>query len=258
MFETVAPAAFSPRSRRIFYETLPVSLAVHAIAVVGYLTQAMWNVTFPAQSPKLLAPYSLVAVPDPPPPPPPPPRTAPRNESAPPPTPVLAQIVAPTVIPDTIPLVQKALPSLPLSSAPVAEAPAVKGNAAGDSGIDIAGELGGQLHGVIGGVKFVDDGRVHIDRGVPLPMTPIEQEYPAYPGAMVKKGIEDSVIVRYIVGKDGLVKEVTILDHATKPEFDEAAVTAIRKLRFHPMIKDGQHVEVVHELLVNFQIVHNG
>ena len=259
MFETVAPNAFHARSRRVFYETLPVSIAAHAIVVAAYLMAGIWNVRFPAVSPKLLAPYPLVSVPDPPPPPPPPPPKATRNETAPPPPPqALTQVVAPTVIPDSIPVVQKALPSLPMAQAAAAPAAVDGGTKGGDEHGVLGGEIGGSLHGVLGGVKFVDDGRVHIERGEPLPMTPVEQEYPTYPSKMAKKGIEDSVIVRYIVGKDGRVKEVTIVDHANVQDFDDAAVEAIRKWRFHPMIRDGQRVEVVHELLVNFQLVHGG
>jgi protein TonB len=259
MFETVAPEAFRTRSRRVLYETLPVSLVVHAFLIGGYLTHSMWTITFPTVSPKLLAPYSLVSIPDPPPPPtPPPPKPQHGTPAPPPPPPALAQIVAPTVIPDSIPVVQKSIP-LPPPDAPVIAAPVAEGGVkGGDINGVLGGELGGRLHGVIGGVNFVDDGRVHIERGAPLPLTPIEQEYPSYPHKMAKKGIEDSVIVRYVIGKDGRVKDVTILDHANLPDFDEAAVTAIRKWRFHPMVRNGEKVEVVHELLVNFQLIHGG
>src|ERR1043166_8327013 len=73
MFETVVPETFIKRSKKVFYETLPVSIAAHAIAITGVLLGAIWNVGFPDHSPHLVAAYSLTALPDPPPPPPPPP-----------------------------------------------------------------------------------------------------------------------------------------------------------------------------------------
>lgn len=259
VFETVAPDAFRARSRRVFYETLPVSVVVHAVVIAAYLTSSIWNVKFPAQSPKLMATYSLTSLPEPPPSPPPPPKGVPHVEAAPAPPPPLAQIVAPTVIPDTIPVVPRTLSALPPPAAVAAAAPsAPEGVPEGDVNGVIGGELGGQLHGVIGGVKFADDGRLHVELGAALPMEPVVQEPPAYPHDMISKGIEDSVIVRYVVGKDGRVKEVSIVDHAALPVFDEATVDAIRRWRFRPMIKNGQRIEVVHELLVNFQLVHGG
>ena len=52
MFETVAPEAFVPRTRRVFYETLPVSIAVHVVAAGAMLASMIWNVVLPTQSPK--------------------------------------------------------------------------------------------------------------------------------------------------------------------------------------------------------------
>src|SRR5258707_15699594 len=90
MFETVVPEVVHRRSRRVLYETLPVSLALHAIVVTACVAGALWNVVFPNQSPKMIRAYSLVAIPRPPPPPtppppPPPPPGPPRHPSAPPP-----------------------------------------------------------------------------------------------------------------------------------------------------------------------------
>ncbi|HKO55317.1 MAG TPA: hypothetical protein VJ276_05525, partial [Thermoanaerobaculia bacterium] len=47
MFETVVPESFAKKSRRIFYETLPVSVALHAIVVAGCLVAAGCRGTSP-------------------------------------------------------------------------------------------------------------------------------------------------------------------------------------------------------------------
>jgi protein TonB len=62
-------------------------------------------------------------------------------------------------------------------------------------------------------------------------------------------------VVRYVIGTNGRVTDVEIISHAREPMFDQAAVEAIRRWRFRPMIKDGKKVEVMHELAVNFEIV---
>src|SRR5438105_10105743 len=91
MFESVVPEIVARPSRRILYETLPVSLVVHAAAIVGIGVSSVWNVAFPAESPRMTVAYSLTRLPDPPPPPPPPPPpqkpAAPAGGAPPPPQP---------------------------------------------------------------------------------------------------------------------------------------------------------------------------
>src|SRR5438445_2640920 len=197
MFETVVPETFESRSRRIFYETLPVSLAVHAIAVGGMVTAALWNVAFPTMSPRVSVAYNLTRIPEPPPPPPPPPKEVPKAQIvhlAPPPPPLpLGRIVAPTVIPDRIPDVQPPPPEPP---PPVTTTAAGVPNGSPEG--ELGGDIAGKVHGKVGGIAFPDDGRVHIERNEKLPMESIEQEYPRYPAEAQKKRLEDQVIVRYV------------------------------------------------------------
>src|SRR5947199_55348 len=72
---------------------------------------------------------------------------------------------------------------------------------------------GGQPGGVVGGIALLlPDNRVHIQRDKPLPMKSIRQEYPTYPEEGRLKMWEDNLTVRYVIGKDGRVKEITIID----------------------------------------------
>jgi protein TonB len=255
MFETVIPETVAKRSHRVLYESLPVSIAVHVIAIVGAVVGMSWNVAFPKQSPRLLRPYSLVAIPDPPPPPPPPaaPKAVPLQQA---PAPQVTEVVAPTVIPDTIPVVHNFLPT------PIhvegAVAGGVEGGVAGGvvSGGSLNGESGGDKGGTVGGTLggIVTDGRIHIERDKPLPLHPVSQVYPIYPEEGRLRHWEDSLVVRYVIGKDGRVREVIVVDHAERKIFEEAAVRALRNWRFRPMMKDGQPTEVVHELTIFFKL----
>src|SRR5204863_6527021 len=73
MFESVAPDAFTKRSHRIFYQTLPVSITVHVLVAIGALAHIVWRVEFPIESPRLVRAYVLAELPPPRPPAPPPP-----------------------------------------------------------------------------------------------------------------------------------------------------------------------------------------
>ncbi len=259
MFETVAPETFERRSKLTFYESLPVSLAAHGLVIAAAVVIAVWNVRFPSQSPRVVRAYQLASFEPPPPPPPPAPPKAAAPVQQTPVVPVKMPEVAPTIVPDVVPVV--------MNDPPKQEAPAtgvvggieggVEGGVVGGSPTGVkGGELGGQTGGVIGGLP--KDAPVVIERDKPLPMFPVSQVYPRYPEDARLRNWEDSLIVRYVIGKDGRVKDVIVLVPPGRPVFAETAVKAIRTWRFKPMVKDGETREVIHELTVYFKLEHSG
>ncbi len=225
------------------------------MAAGGAVVSNLWQVTFPAASPVYTVSFVMAA---PPPPPPPPPLPKPLEQK---PEVINTAVklppnlfVAPTVIPDEIPIVE------PEVVTPVAFAVpngVIGGTSEGlDEGVlggAKGGDAGGQLGGVAGGVVF-DDGRVHIDRDKRLPMTPVSQTYPTYPEDARVRAWEDEMVVRYVIGKDGRVNEVTVLSPPQRNIFVDTTVRAIRSWRFKPMIRDGERQEVVHELTIYFRL----
>lgn len=262
MFETVVPELAVRRSRRVLYNTLPVSLVVHAGAVIGVVVASSWNVAFPELSPKMTVAYSLTRLPDPPPPPPPPPAAQPAATvqkpavlpQKPSPPPALTSIVAPTVIPDTIPQEVVEAPPPPMEVAPpavVEQAPhAVAG---GDPKGVPGGDLAGKKFGVSGGIVFGDDGRVHVDRHEKLPLKEIEKVYPSYPDAAKKDRLEDGCVIRYTIGVNGRVIDTAIIEHAKHAMFETASLDVLKQWRFRPMMINGKPVEVVHEVEFFYQ-----
>ena len=256
MFETVVPETVAPRSRKLFYETLPLSLALHAVAIGVVVVAGIWDVAFPTHSPKLYSAYQIMAAPPPPPPPPPPlvkAQVVPQQRAV----PIKMPLVAPTVIPDTIPVV---VDEPPVTEVPVVPVAQESGQAGGQEGGIEGGEVGGEIGGVIGGVAPpappVNPNQIEIKRDDPLPMGAISQEYPAYPEYAQRRMWEDSLVVRYIIGKNGRVKEVTVLTPPQREEFTRETVSKIRQWRFHPYRDaDGNPKEVAHELTVIFHIV---
>jgi TonB family protein len=134
------------------------------------------------------------------------------------------------------------------------------GQAGGQEGGIEGGEVGGEIGGVIGGVAPppppVNPNQIEIKRDDPLPMGAISQEYPAYPEYAQRRMWEDQLVVRYIIGTNGRVKDVTVLTPPQREEFTRETVNKIRQWRFHPYRDaDGKPKEVAHELTVIFHIV---
>ncbi|MDP9190583.1 MAG: energy transducer TonB [Acidobacteriota bacterium] len=258
MFETVAPEIAAPRSRKLFYESLPASLLAHAAVGALLLVGSTWEVSFPTDSPRQHMMYTLEMVPTPPPAPP-----ASPARPATPEKPVAEQrsikpeeIVAPTVIPDEIPdvpvmeAVQHSVGEGTSGGAAVAGWTGPVGEGLGDSELGVPG-------GVEGGVgEQLPPNTVLVKRHQQLPrsMTPMSMVYPFYPEEARMRGWEDAVTVRYTIGRDGRVKSVEVLDPPQRPVFESVVVKAIRHWRFRPLIKDGVAQEVVHELVVYFKL----
>jgi len=250
MFETVAPALAARPSRRVFYEALPVSVAVHVAIGLTALLVSIWDVGFPLQSPAQAMAFSIAELPPPPPPPPPPPAPAKAQpvQVAPVKEPKFDDIVAPEVIPETIPAIE---PDIVQTAADGFEDPEAGANRGGVVGGVIGGGVGGVHGGTVGGVA---DDRVHVERDRPLPMAALSQVYPIYPEKARLHYIEDELIVRYVIGKDGRVREVIVLSAPKNDMFVDSTVRAIRNWRFRPLVKDGEKQEVVHELTVYYRL----
>lgn len=76
-------------------------------------------------------------------------------------------------------------------------------------------------------LEAVTDAKESPARGYPVLPYPT----PAFPWGMVRAGIEGEVIVRLVVGTDGLVKEASIVKSSQR-EFEAAVLSATRLWRF--------------------------
>lgn len=250
MFETVAPSLAARPSRKIFYEALPVSIAVHSAIAFAALLGNIWSVGFPLQSPAQALAFNIAELPSPPPPPPPPPPPAKLEPEQLPPVKELRleEIVAPNLIPEMIPVVPNEIVQ---TAADGVEDPDDAADRAGIYGGVAGGVAGGDIGGTLGGVL---GGQIEVERDRPLPMRALSQVYPIYPEKARRAYLEDELIIRYVIGKDGRVREVIVLSPPRHEIFVDATVRAIRNWRFRPMVKDGEKQEVVHELTVYYRL----
>jgi TonB family protein len=264
MFESVAPETFVPRSRKLLYESLPMSIAAHVAVGLAIIVAGTWEVTFPHDSPRMNMMYTVEMEPTPPPAPP-----APVQQQA-TPKPAVAQdlpkpdeIVAPTIIPDEIPVVP--LPLLDAVEHSVGEGAPGVAAVQGWTGPAVSEGTGtgetvanrGAPGGVAGGIgDQLPPNTVIIQRHQPLPMsmTPVSMVYPFYPEEARVRGWEDAVTVRYIIGRDGRVRSVEVLDRPQRQLFEKIVVKSISHWRFRPLVKEGVAQEVIHELVVYFKL----
>lgn len=76
---------------------------------------------------------------------------------------------------------------------------------------------------------------------------------PVYPPAALKARLPGVVILRVLLGRDGGVREVTVLRPATMG-MTESAVEAVRQWRWEPALLDGRPVEVLMTVTVTFTV----
>lgn len=74
---------------------------------------------------------------------------------------------------------------------------------------------------------------------------------PVFPMSSRRKHESGVVILRVVVGEDGRVDEISVQRSSGFPALDEAALTAVRKWRWSPTIKDGRPTAISGTIGVN-------
>lgn len=69
----------------------------------------------------------------------------------------------------------------------------------------------------------------------------ISQVSPVYPIELQRARIGGTVYLRFVVGSDGTTSRISV-ERSDHPGFEDAAVTAVRRWRFHPGERDGKPV----------------
>lgn len=80
----------------------------------------------------------------------------------------------------------------------------------------------------------------------------IKYVHPTYPPIALKTKTEGTVILEAIIGKNGKIKNIRITKSI--PLLDQAALEAIQKWEYTPMIVNGEAREVLLTIMVNFKI----
>jgi TonB family protein len=79
------------------------------------------------------------------------------------------------------------------------------------------------------------------------------QEAPVYPVEMKSEGLRGDVTVRFVVDREGRVRNPFVLS-STNPGLDQAAIDGVLKWRFEPGLKNGVPVNVRMQVPIVFQM----
>ena len=242
MFETTVVESKKHKVGIQRYLTLPVSIGLHVVIIVAVVVGAIWNVSFPTNSPAQVAQYSMAAAP-----PPPPPKAAPvQTQVKPVEVPKNIQEMAPTQVPEKV---------QPVAAQPSASAGVTGGVEGGVEGGVVGGVVGGTVGGVITDTAPPppkEQAPLRVGGDVKAPVT-ISRVEPQYPEVARKARISGIVIVECIIDKSGSVRDVQVLK-GLPFGLDQAAVEAVKKWKFKPGTLNGQPVDVIFNLTVNFKL----
>jgi periplasmic protein TonB len=228
--------------------TLPLAYILEAVLVgVTVLIPLIYTEALPKA--QLM---TFLAAPPPPPPPPPPPAAAPpkvvvKRVS------VEDMMKAPTVIPKSIKEV-KDEPEPP----PQAAAGVVGGVPGGVPGGSAGGVLGGIISSLGTGApppppppKAATPKRIRVGGQVEQAKW-IFHPNPEYPPLAKMARIQGSVRLEAVISKDGTIQDLKVL--SGHPLLVKAALDAVARWRYQPTLLNGEPVEVVTEIDVNFTL----
>ena len=201
---------------------------------------------------------SFLVAPPPPPPPPPPPaaqpvkvvKVIPRQFDA-------GRLMAPKTVPKEVAMIKEE--ELPPPSAGIGVVGGVPGGVAG-------GTAGGVIGGIIGSIPTA---------APPPPPPPVKQEKPAtpqrirvggnvqqaklirqprpiYPPLAKQARIQGVVRLNAIIGKDGTIQNLSV--QSGHPLLVPAAMEAVKQWVYAPTLLNGEPVEVVTQIDVNFTL----
>ena len=82
----------------------------------------------------------------------------------------------------------------------------------------------------------------------------ISETKPIYPGLARQAGIEGTVLLEAIIGKEGNVVNFRVVNTLVNPELVKAAVAAVKQWLYKPTLLNGEPIEVVTTIRVNFSL----
>ncbi len=228
--------------------TIPIAYIIEII-LVGCLI--VYPLIYTEALPKAQLMVSLSAPPPPPPPPPP---------AAPAPKVVIHKVTmedvmkAPTVIPKTVKVIKDEPEQTPETSVGV-----VGGVPGGVPGGSATGVIGGIIGGVMGGAapppppppKAAAPKRIRVGGSVEQARL-IFQPKPEYPPLAKMARIQGTVKLEAVISKDGTIQDLKVL--SGHPLLVKSALDAVQRWRYQPTLLNGDPVEVVTEIDVNFSL----
>jgi TonB family protein len=83
----------------------------------------------------------------------------------------------------------------------------------------------------------------------------VKQARPVYPPECKAAGIQGSVILRAVIGKDGTILNLEPLNQLVDRRLVDAAMDAVKQWQYQPTLLNGNPVEIITEVDVNFTLL---
>jgi TonB family protein len=96
--------------------------------------------------------------------------------------------------------------------------------------------------------------RVRVGGNIKQP-TKTRDKHPVYPESMRAQGLEGTVPLETVIGKDGKVIFARVASAQVHPEFAKAAIDAVQQWEFTPTLLNGVPVEVTMTVSISFGLV---
>lgn len=77
---------------------------------------------------------------------------------------------------------------------------------------------------------------------------------PLYPSDAKAEGIEGTVIMKAVIGKDGSILSLEQINKQVDPRLAQVAIEAVKQWQYRPTLLNGEPVEVITEIEVNFTL----
>jgi TonB family protein len=77
---------------------------------------------------------------------------------------------------------------------------------------------------------------------------------PVYPEDLQRLGVEGTVVMRAVISKEGTVLNPVVVNTGVNPGLAKAAVDAVRQWTYQPTLLNGQPVEVLTTITIDFQL----
>lgn len=90
--------------------------------------------------------------------------------------------------------------------------------------------------------------------GMVQPAMLLKQVKPMYPESAKAQGIEGTVLLNAVIGKDGSLLSVAVANKSVDPDLAAAALDAVKQWRFRPTLLNGEPVEIITTITVDFKL----
>ena len=116
----------------------------------------------------------------------------------------------------------------------------------------VGGIEGGVRGGIPGGVQARVPQRIRVGGNV-IAARLVNKVDPIYPEYAEQQGIQGAVLLQAIISKEGAVMSLSVVNTAD-PDLARAAMTAVGQWHYQPTLLNGQPVEVVTTITVDFKL----